>query len=181
MYIYVDMFTDCHIHYPCVSMNHVYILIYMLSLRAWRCCLGCLRLRVACVKPQLMLCHAAAIFFRSSLYSAEAFFLLLFGMGWGGYGKGGYGWGFPPMMMMPWGKGKGKAGSRPGGDTVPLHFSVNKWNDAILTSEANGSLQHCLRIVKLALSFCDFNFLMGLHWYWSNHLWTILLILILNH
>ena len=31
-------------------------------------------------------------------------------MGWGGYGKGGYGWGFPPMMMMPWGKGKGKAG-----------------------------------------------------------------------
>lgn len=30
-------------------------------------------------------------------------------MGWGGYGKGGYEWGFPPMMMMPWGKRKGKA------------------------------------------------------------------------
>ena len=48
--------------------------------------------------------------FKSFNKNLFLFFVLLSAMGWGGYGKGGYGWGFPPMMMMPWGKGKGKVG-----------------------------------------------------------------------
>jgi len=65
-------------------------------------------------KDQKSLCILSPFrshFFWSSQQLGSAFlFCVILAMGWGGYGKGGYGWGFPPMMMMPWGKGKGKAG-----------------------------------------------------------------------